>query len=221
MELHLHLEGAIPLPALWKLVQKYGGDTDVPDPGALAARFRYRDFPHFIETWQWKNGFLKEYEDFAWIAQAVAIDLAEQNVRYAEVFYSPADFARHDLDPGRMTESIRVGLDTEKERIEIRLIADLVRDFGPAKAMRTLHRVAEVRELGVIGVGIGGSEQSYPPEPFREVYAKARQTGFRTTAHAGEAAGAESIWGAIRVLEVDRIRPRDEGRRKIRTWSVR
>jgi len=26
VELHLHLEGAIPYDALWQLVQKYGGD---------------------------------------------------------------------------------------------------------------------------------------------------------------------------------------------------
>jgi adenosine deaminase len=205
VELHLHLEGAIPLPALWKLVRKYGGDSEVTDQEALAKKFRYRDFPHFIETWQWKNGFLREYEDFTWIAQAVAIDLAEQNVRYAEVFYSPADFAQHGLESGRLTESIRIGLDTQKESIEMHLIADLVRDFGPEKGMRTLQEVAEARKLGVIGIGIGGSEQSHPPEPFREVYEKARQLGFRTTAHAGEAAGAESVWGAIRALEVDRI----------------
>jgi adenosine deaminase len=59
--------------------------------------------------------------------------------------------------------------------------------------------------LGVIGVGIGGSEQNYPPEPFAGVYEKARQLGFHTGAHAGEAAGPESIWGAIRSLKVERI----------------
>ncbi|MBN1583959.1 MAG: adenosine deaminase, partial [Anaerolineae bacterium] len=37
------------------------------------------------------------------------------------------------------------------------------------------------------------------------VYEQARDWGFRTSAHAGEAAGAESIWGAIRSLKVDRI----------------
>jgi adenosine deaminase len=62
-----------------------------------------------------------------------------------------------------------------------------------------------VKELGVVGVGIGGSEQGFPPEQFEEVFARARRLGFRTSAHAGEAAGAESIWGAIRSLKVDRI----------------
>src|SRR6266436_23893 len=26
VELHLHLEGAIPLPSLWRLIEKYGGE---------------------------------------------------------------------------------------------------------------------------------------------------------------------------------------------------
>lgn len=56
-----------------------------------------------------------------------------------------------------------------------------------------------------MGIGIGGSEQAFPPEPFEPVYAEARRLGFCTSAHAGEAAGAESIWGAIRSLRVDRI----------------
>jgi adenosine deaminase/aminodeoxyfutalosine deaminase len=57
----------------------------------------------------------------------------------------------------------------------------------------------------VIGVGLGGSEQKYPPELYTEIYAKARQMGFHTTAHAGEAAGPASIWGAIRSLKAERI----------------
>ena len=59
VELHLHLEGAIPIPALWELVQKYGGDPLVPDEAALWEYFKFRDFPHFIELWIWKNGFLR------------------------------------------------------------------------------------------------------------------------------------------------------------------
>ena len=204
VELHLHLEGAIPLPSLWELVQKYGGDESVPDLQALERRFAYRDFPHFIESWTWKNGFLREYEDFAFIAQAVARDLARQNIRYAEVFYSPPDFARHGLETGRLTESIRQGL-AQAPEVEIALVADLVRDFGPERATTTLAQVSDVRDLGVVGIGIGGSEQAHPPEPFAAVYQEARRLGFHTSAHAGEAAGAASVWGAIRALRVDRI----------------
>jgi adenosine deaminase len=205
VELHLHLEGAIPLPALWELIGKYGGALKVADMEALKEKFLYRDFAHFIDTWQWKNGFLREYEDFTLIAGAVANDLADQNIRYVEAFYSPADFQQHGLEPQRLTEAIRAGLDEHKDRVQVKLIADLVRDFGPQRGMVVLREIAEVRDLGVIGIGIGGSEQQFPPEPYQNVYEEARRLGFRTTAHGGEAAGAESIWGAIRSLGVDRI----------------
>ncbi len=204
VELHLHLEGAIPHNALWELIHKYGGDSSVPTLPALDDRFQYRDFSHFIETWIWKNRFLREYEDFSLIAEAVARDLVRQNIRYAEVFYTPADFSRQGLEVQRITESIRTGLSRIPD-IRISLVADFCRDYGVPGAYKTLAAINEVKGLGVIGVTIGGSEQSFPPEPFAEVYEKARQMGFHTSAHAGEAAGAESVWGAVRSLKVDRI----------------
>jgi adenosine deaminase len=205
VEIHLHLEGSIPLDALWEVMQKYGGDPGVRSRTELEARFRYRDFPHFIETWLWKNGFLREYEDFTFIASKVAEDLSRQEIRYVEAFYSPPDFARHGLEVQAITEAIRKGLDAYAGSIETWLIADIVRDSGPQAGMRTVDQVAEVKDLGVIGIGMGGSEQAYPPEPFAAVYERARSHGFRTTVHAGEAAGADSVWGALRELRVDRI----------------
>jgi adenosine deaminase len=204
VELHLHLEGAIPYDALWQLVQKYGGDTGVPSAASLRSRFEYRDFPHFIETWVWKNQFIREYEDFTFIAQAVARDLARQNIRYVEVFFSPPDFLARGLDTQSITAAVRAGLDRVQE-IQVKLVADLVRDFGPQRAETTLDQINEVRELGVVGIGIGGSEQDYPPELFEHVFARARELGFHTSAHAGEAAGAVSVWEAIRTLRAERI----------------
>jgi adenosine deaminase len=204
IELHLHLEGAIPYPALWELIQKYGGDPSVPDPKALLRRFAYKDFPHFIETWIWKNQFLREYQDFSFIAEQVARDLMSQNILYVEAHYSPAGFAEAGLEIQEITRAVRTGLD-RVPGIEIALIADLIRDLGPENAARTLKEITEVKKLGVIGVGLGGSEHAHPPELFAGAYAEARRLGFHTTAHAGEAAGAESIWGAIRRLGVERI----------------
>ncbi len=204
VELHLHLEGAIPLDTLWELVQKYGGDSSMTDVVALQSHFVYRDFPHFIDTWVWKNQFLREYEDFTFFSEAFARDLARQNIRYAEVFFSPADHAKRGLKTQELASAIRAGLARVPET-EVMLIGDVVRDYGPQNAAITLAELAEVRELGIFGIGIGGSEQKYPPEPFEAVYEQARRLGFHTTAHAGEAAGAESIWGAIQKLHVERI----------------
>ena len=203
-EVHLHLEGAIPQEALWELIQKYGGDSTVPSIEALKRRFEFRNFEHFIEIWDWKNGFLREYEDFTFIAEAVARDLAGQNIRYVEAFFSPSDFARNGLKTQRLAGAIRAGL-TRVPEVQVALVADLVRDSGPERAAVTLSEIHEVRHQGVIGIGIGGSEQNFPPELFESVFEQARRLGYRTTAHAGEAAGAQSVWGAIRSLQVERI----------------
>lgn len=205
VELHLHLEGAIPLPALFELVQRHGGDPAVASVADIAERFRFRDFPHFIEMWIWKNGFLRSYEDFAFIAEAMARDLARQNVRYAEAFFSPGRFYQYDLATRPLALAIRRGLDAVPE-VEVRLIADLVRDLGPLQAEETLDYVLDVAgEAGIVGIGIGGSEHAHPPEPFAAAFARARDAGLHTTAHAGEAAGPESVRGALDALRVERV----------------
>ena len=63
----------------------------------------------------------------------------------------------------------------------------------------------EVKGEGVIGIGIGGSEHEFPLEPFASLFEAVRLMGFRVTAHAGEAEGSESVWAAIRHLQVERI----------------
>jgi adenosine deaminase len=204
VELHLHLEGAIPVEDLWKLIESHPR-RDVASREELAERFRYRDFDHFIELWVWKNGYLDSLAAFTFIAEAVATDLARQSIVYAEAFFSPTDFAMHGLQPGELALAIRDGLD-KAGATEVALIVDLVRETGPERAGRTLSAVLEVAdEAGVIGVGIGGSENGYPPEPFAPVYARAAAHGMRLTAHAGESAGPASVWGALEALGVERI----------------
>jgi adenosine deaminase len=204
VELHVHLEGAIPHEALFALIEKYGGDPSVPNVASLARRFEYTDFPQFIQAWLWKNRYLREYEDFTYFSELVARDMAAQGIRYAEAFFSPAPFGERGLTVQGVATAMRAGLAKVPE-IEIALISDMVRDDGPDVAMTALAALREVQDQGVIGIGIGGSEQAFPPEPFRPVFEAARAMGFHTTAHAGEAAGADSIWGAVRVLGAERI----------------
>jgi adenosine deaminase len=205
VELHLHLEGAIPHAALWQLICKYGGDPRVPDAASLPGQFVYRDFPDFIDRWIWKQGFLREADDYELIGAAVAAELAGRRIVYAEAFFTPFDASRFGLSPQDVSVALRRGL-ASVAGSEVALIVDLCRDQGPTGGAATLDAVAEVAdEAGVIGIGIGGSEQLFPPEPFAAVYERARELGLRTTAHAGEVAGPESVWGAIRALHVERI----------------
>ncbi len=203
IENHLHLEGAIPYEALWQLITKYGGDKSVQSQDQLKKKFVYRDFDHFIEMWGWKNQFIREYEDFMFISEAVFSDLVDQNVKYAEVFISPSLF-KEQLSAQQIVEAICLGIE-KVPGIRVNLIIDLVRNYGPEEEFKTLFEINEVKNLGIIGIGIGGSENEYPSELFSQLFEQARKFGFRTTAHAGEASGPESIWSSIRDLHVDRI----------------
>jgi adenosine deaminase len=204
VELHIHLEGAIPMATLWELVTKYGGDPAIPTREDLERALVYRDLGGFFKMWVWMIRYLREYDDYTFFGEAVARNLARQNIQYVEGFFSPPDYRRGKLDPQRATEALRAGVN-RVSAVEVALVPDLVRDRGVEHARNLLERMGEVSKLGVIGIGIGGAERGFPPELFEATFERARALGFRTTAHAGEGAGAASVWGAVRALRVDRI----------------
>ncbi len=202
VELHLHLEGAIPLNTLLQLIEKYKGKNYITLT-ELQQKFTYTNFTNFIDIWYWKNNYIREYADYEFIAEHVAFNLAEQNIRYAEIYFSPSDFAKINSQPQEIANSIRKGLNKHSDKITINLIADLVRDKEPKISL--LEQISEVRDQGIIGIGLGGDELQFPPILFTDVFRKAKKMGFFTTCHAGEVAGPNYIWQAIRDLNVQRI----------------
>jgi adenosine deaminase len=58
---------------------------------------------------------------------------------------------------------------------------------------------------GVVALGLAGTEAGYPPEPFEPWFDRARAAGLHSAPHAGETAGPESIWGALKALGAERL----------------
>jgi adenosine deaminase len=206
VELHLHLEGAIPLETLFHLIQKKG-ESSIKNIDDLQRKLTYIDFDHFIDTWIWKNTFITEERDFEWITYDVLCSLTHHHVKYVEVFYSPSDYFGQGFSTQKITEYVIKGKERAYRACGIRcgLILDIVRGNSLDLCMQQVEEVEPYLGKGVIGIGLGGREQKYPADVYRPVYRKAKQKGFRLTAHAGEAAGAESIWAAIRTLGCERI----------------
>ncbi len=207
VELHVHLEGAIPPPLLWEFINEAGGDKYVRSYSDLLHKLTYRSFADFINAWIWKSGYLTSLDHFRRIAEAAAKELVRQNVHYCEMFFSPRRFLLQEKDVTMedIVAAIREGFDCVPA-VEIALIIDLVRDFGPDYALRSLESVKPLAQhYRIIGIGIGGSEHECPARDFKKVYKQARDAGFHCTAHAGEAAGAASIRSALHDLQVERI----------------
>lgn len=80
-ELHLHLEGAIPLETLFSFIQRRGEEPGIKNLDDLRKRLNYTDFANFLDIWVWKNTFIKEEKDFEEIAYQVLCNLSKQNVK--------------------------------------------------------------------------------------------------------------------------------------------
>jgi adenosine deaminase len=207
VEIHLHMEGAIPYETLLGQIRRKGTEPLITTVEDLKRKLTYTDFESFIDLWVWKTGFIQEEADFEEISYSMLTDLCRQNVKYVEAFYGPGDYRRQGLSTTGITERIIAGKEGARRDCGIRceLIVDLIRDHGPEIGMRLLDEVTPYLGRGVIGVGIGGSEHSFPAGPYAPVYREARRRGFRLTAHAGEVAGADSIRAAVEDLGAERI----------------
>jgi adenosine deaminase len=87
----------------------------------------------------------------------------------------------------------------------MRILVDLIRNHGPEAGWPAARFAAKSRHLGVVGINLGGDEANFPAGPYAEIYAFARDQGLGLTAHAGEAAGPESVWTCVEELGVERL----------------
>jgi len=156
VELHLHLEGAIPLPTLLNFIQKRGKNISIMNLEDLKKRLTFSNFTQFIKVWLWKNSFITEYEDFEELSYQVLKSLSEQNVKYAEVFYSPRDFTFRNkrLSAAGITESLIKGKERAFDDFGIRseLIVDIVRDYGPRLGLNLVKELTGYLGQGLIGI---------------------------------------------------------------------
>jgi len=183
--------------------------------------YRFSDFKEFLLTFAAISRSLCDPDDYARLAREFAEDALAQGVIYGELFISPSvwQFFHPEIDVRACIQAIFSELNaatasgtgdefpngTGDEFPKFKLIVDLTRNFGVESAMRSAKLALESTDVGVIGIGLGGDEANYPPELFADAFAFARANGLHCVAHAGEAAGPQSIRNAVDYLHVERI----------------
>ncbi|MFN7994437.1 MAG: adenosine deaminase [Bryobacteraceae bacterium] len=189
-ELHLHLEGSVDPETM------QGLEPDL-SPEDIRAMYHFTDFQGFLQTFKWVVERLRTPEDYAAITRGLLQRLTRDTVRYAEITISAGVVLWKGQEFGPVYSAIRQA--AAEFPIEVRWILDAVRQFGPERAMEVAQLAVDRVDDGVIAFGIGGDEERGPAHWFRDIYAFARQSGLRLTAHAGETAGPASIWGALEI----------------------
>ncbi len=209
-ELHIHLEGAIEPATLLRLAERNRVVLPADTVEGLQSWFTFSDFGHFVDIYLIIQSCLRSADDFSLVAYELGADMARQNIRYREATVTP--YTHLLQDKGLAAEDIIAGLEDGRRRarrdfgVEMRWVLDIHRNLAmPATAEVTTQLVLDWADRGVVALGLGGNEATAPSAPFAPYFERIKAAGLASAPHAGEIAGPESVWSAVRDLQADRI----------------
>lgn len=208
-ELHVHLEGSVEPALALALARKHGRTLPGAEAGeeGLRRSYVFNNFTEFVAMYLAISACLTDVDDFAAIAVDLARKLAAENVRHAEVTFTPMTHVNRGVAGETLLAGLAEGRRRAREEfgVELAWVFDIVRHRFDEGAP-TLELALRGREVGVIGLGFAGPESpQWPTAPYAPLFARARAEGLRSLPHAGELDGPDSVWSALRELGADRI----------------
>ncbi len=211
VELHRHLDGSVRLETILDIGRKH--NLSLPADTVEGLR-------PFVQVTEAKPSILDFFEKFEWLT-AVMLDenscrrIAYENVEdaknegldYIELRFSPWFMAeKNHLHPEGVVAAVVDGVQAGARDfgISANLIGIISRTYGPKVGMQELDALLTQKEA-ITAIDLAGDEIHFPGELFVAHFNKARDAGWHSSPHAGEAVGPESIWQAIRELGAERI----------------
>jgi aminodeoxyfutalosine deaminase len=207
-ELHVHLEGAVLPETLLRLSKKHGVDLPAKDLDGIREFYTFKDFDHFVRVYMKINDCLVTPEDVGLITEELGNEAARQNIRYLEVTISPGTLVYiHGMTFDEILEQINAGAERARVNhgVQMRWVLDVIRDMPPHIREAGARFAISAMDRGIVALGLGGTEAKFPPEQFTDLFDLAREAGLPSVPHAGETAGPESIWNALKLLDAVRI----------------
>lgn len=211
IDLHRHLDGSVRLQTILDLGRKHNLDLPAFDLEALRPHVQVMDVQPgimaFISKFKWMIAILVDYEACHRIGYENVLDAHAEGIDYIELRFSPLFMAEaNGLDPAGVVEAAAAGIrqGVEETGVKANLIGILSRHYGPERAMLELQALLIHRD-SLVALDLAGDEASFPGSLFVDHFRLARQEGLQVTVHAGEGAGPESVWQAIRGLGATRI----------------
>ena len=205
-ELHMHIEGSLEPELIFALAQRNNVKLAYDSVEALRAAYAFTDLQSFLDIYYAGASVLLYEQDFYDMARAYLNRAVADNVVHTEIFFDP----QTHTERGVAMETVINGLyracrDAQIEQgVSATLILSFLRHLSEESALQTLEAALPLRDR-FIGVGLDSSELGNPPEKFERVFARCKELGLRLVAHAGEEGPPAYIWGALDVLNVERI----------------
>ncbi|MDR0965678.1 MAG: adenosine deaminase [Myxococcales bacterium] len=210
-DLHCHLDGSMRLKTILELAEeqklKLIADTEDGLAEAIHMGQLCKDLEDYLVAFGVTCSVLQTEAALYRAAYELAIDAAEENVRYIEVRYSPVLHQNKGLKLTQIVESVVEGLRAaEHERdIQCGVIICGLRHMSPATSLRLAELAVAYKNRGVIGFDLAGAENDFPAKDHKEAFQLILNNNVNCTCHAGEAYGPKSISQAIHMVGAHRI----------------
>ena len=209
-ELHLHLEGTLEPELKFELAARNGVDLPYRSVDEMRAAYDFDDLPSFLAVYYEGMSVLLTEQDFYDLAIAYfrKAALAERRLRRG------ASSTRRRTRPrGIPFATVDRGLPPRpggrRRRARPREPADHVlpaRPDAPSRRCATLEESLPYSDW-IVGVGLDSDEQGNPPVKFADVFARARDEGYRLTMHCDvdQEDSVGHIWQCLDEIGVERI----------------
>lgn len=212
IDLHRHLEGSLRLKTLSEIAQEHGIDLPSYDIEQLRPYVQVTndppDFHRFLEKFKLLRHFYTSKEAVQRIAHEAVIDAAEDNIRYLELRFNPVALSRvQNFALPEVTEWVIEA--AENAQAETGTRTCLILQIGREEPLSIANQIVDIAIANygsmVRGIDLAGDETSFPASAFTAPFTRALEAGLGITVHAGEAAGAGSVYAAIYDLHAMRI----------------
>ncbi len=207
-ELHLHLEGTLEPELKFELAARNGIELPYRSVEEMRTAYGFDDLPSFLAVYYEGMSVLAVEQDFYDLATAYFRKAALQNVVYAECFFDPQAHTSRGIPFATAIEGFhRAQVDAAAELgLQSRLIMCFLRDLSAESARAALEESLPYSGW-IVGVGLDSDEKDNPPVKFRDVFARARDEGYRLTMHCDvdQEDSVGHIWQCLDEIGVERI----------------
>lgn len=210
-DIHRHLDGNIRIETILELGEKFAMELPANTIDTL------RPFVQIVETepslvaflskLDWGVAVLGDLDACRRVAYENVEDAKNAQIDYAELRFSPYYMAmKHNLPIAGVVEAVIDGVQAgcRDFNLKANLIGILSRTFGQQACAQELAGLLSQKQH-LVAVDLAGDELGQPGELFTEHFKQVRDADLQVTVHAGEAAGASSMWQAINELGAVRI----------------
>ena len=200
IDLHVHLDGSIPLPAAVQLAAEEGLDFSLAElQEKMQVPAHCQDLNQYLATFELPLKLMQSAQGIRTIAKAFHEQLDTEGILYAEPRFAPGSLTAGGLSQQEVLEAALAGradfyAEHPQSALHTAYIICAMRGTGEAlkhKNEESIDLAAAYLGNGVVAADLAGAEALFATENFSSLFAEAQRKDVPFTIHAGEAAGPD------------------------------